>query len=232
MRIRHRSRSTSARRPRWYECAHHEPATMAIPLETLPLPFDPAKLPGLSERLLRSHWENNYAGALKNLVKVREQLAAVPKETPPFVVAGLMERELTFRNSVQLHELYFGNLGGEGGPDAATASRLSERFGSLARLQHLFRLACSALYVGSGWVVLHLDLRTADLRLSSSGHHTQIAALGIPLLVCDMYEHAYALDYGAAAAKYVDAFWANVDWSMVARRVDGADAVARLQSSE
>lgn len=203
---------------------------MAAPLEMVPLPFDPARLPGLSERMLRSHWENNYGGALKNLGKVREQLATVTRDTPPFAVAGLMERELTFRNSVQLHELYFGNLGGSGGPQGAVAQQVAEAFGSLARFEELFRLACSGLYGGSGWVILNRDLRTSELRLSWSGHHTQAVAMGIPLLVCDLYEHAYALDYGAAAAKYVDAFWTNVDWSVVATRIERADAMARAAS--
>jgi hypothetical protein len=65
----------------------------------VPLPFDAAKLSGISERMIRSHWENNYGGAVKNLNKVEEQLAGVTKETPGFVVAGLRERELTYANS-------------------------------------------------------------------------------------------------------------------------------------
>src|SRR5262245_9436926 len=69
----------------------------------VPLPFDPKKLKGLSERLIVSHHDNNYAGAVKNLIKVEEELARVNKDTPGFIVGGLRERELTFTNSAILH---------------------------------------------------------------------------------------------------------------------------------
>ncbi len=82
--------------------------------QLVPLPFDPKKLSGLSERLLVGHHENNYGGALKNLNKVEVDLAATTKDTPGYLVSGLRERELQFTNSVILHELYFGNLGGNG----------------------------------------------------------------------------------------------------------------------
>src|SRR5688572_1550800 len=77
----------------------------------VPLPFDPKKLEGLSERLIVSHHENNYSGAVKNLNKVEIELARMNKETPAFVLGAVRERELMFRNSAALHELYFGNLG-------------------------------------------------------------------------------------------------------------------------
>jgi Fe-Mn family superoxide dismutase len=203
---------------------------MASPLslDPRPLPFDPAALRGLSERLLRSHHENNYQGALKNLVKTRELLAAVTKDTPGMQVAGLMERELCFRNSVALHELYFGNLGGSGVVGGAISSRLAGQYGSLARWEECFRAAGLSLAGGSGWAVLDLDLRTGELRTYWSGHHTQSLASGLPLLVLDMYEHSYAIDYGAAAAKYFDAFVANVHWDEVDRRLELADQAARL----
>ena len=97
-----------------------------------PLPFDPAKLPGLSERLLVSHHENNYGGALKNLGKVEAELSRVTKDTPGFIVAGLKERELTFRNSVALHEAYFANLGGDGKASGALEKALGKGFGPFA----------------------------------------------------------------------------------------------------
>src|SRR5258708_30251574 len=81
-----------------------------------PLPFQPARLRGLSERLIVSHHENNYGGAVRNLNRTEQELASVTKETPPLIVAALKERELTFANSATLHELYFGNLGGAGPP--------------------------------------------------------------------------------------------------------------------
>jgi Fe-Mn family superoxide dismutase len=184
----------------------------------VPLPFDPKKLRGLSDRLLVSHWENNYGGAVKNLNKVEEQLAAVNKDTPGFLVAGLKERELSFTNSVILHELYFGNLGGSGKPAGTVAGALGDAFGSFARFEELLRATGGSLGGGSGWAVLAMELPSSALRVYWAGNHTQAVAFGAPLLVLDMYEHAYALDYGAAAAKYIDAFFENLHWEEIDRR--------------
>ena len=184
----------------------------------LPLPFDPKRLPGLSEKLLVSHHDNNYAGAVKNLNAVELELARVTKDTPGFVVGGSRERELSFANSVTLHEHYFANLGGDGKPAGGVENAIAAAFGGFARFEELFRATGLSLAGGSGWTVLDLDFSTGDLRIRWAGNHTQSLAFGAPLLVLDMYEHAYALDYGAAAARYVDAFFANVAWSEVERR--------------
>ena len=186
--------------------------------EIKPLPFDPTKLSGLSEKLLVSHHDNNYAGAVRNLNKVEAELAGVTKDTPPFVIAGLRERELTFRNSAVLHELYFGNLGGNGKLEGAVAEALGAGFGSLGQFEASFRATAMSLAGGSGWVVLGHDLHRDGLAITWSGGHTQNLAACLPILVLDMYEHSYHLDYGAAAAKYVDAFFANVRWEEVERR--------------
>jgi Fe-Mn family superoxide dismutase len=185
-----------------------------------PLPFNPAKLKGLSEKLLVSHHENNYGGALKNLVKVEEELARAGKDTPAPLLYGLKERELTFRNSVTLHELYFGNLGGDGKVPPA-----------LARYEAPLRACALSQAGGSGWTVLSLQLQTGALSVDWSGHHTQAQANAVPLLVIDLYEHSYALDYGAAAAKYVDAFMANVKWDEVLRRQELAAKASALLSA-
>ena len=193
----------------------------------VPLPFDPKKLRGLSERLLVSHHDNNYAGAVNNLNKVEQQLATVTKDTPGFLVAGLRERELTFTNSVILHELYFGNLGGDGGAAGAIAPALTASFGSLARFEELFRATGQSLAGGSGWTVLAFSFPTRDLRIYGSGGHSQAPAFGAPLLVLDMYEHSYHIDFGAAAAQYIEAFVGNVQWEEVSRRYQRALAAAQ-----
>jgi Fe-Mn family superoxide dismutase len=189
----------------------------------VPLPFDPKKLNGLSEKMIVSHHDNNYAGAVKNLNKVENELGGVTKDTPPFVVSGLKERELTFSNSLALHQLYFGNLGGGGHPSAAFDKRLSASYGSAARWEEHFRAVGASLGGGSGWALLEWDLMSGGLRTSWSSGHSQSPALVVPVLVMDMYEHAYALDYGAAAGKYIDAFFKNVNWEEVDRRVERAE---------
>ena len=204
--------------------APHVPAGGHAPVA---LPFDPKRLPGLSERLLVSHHDNNYAGAVKNLNAVELELARTTKDTPGFLVAGLRERELSFTNSVILHERYFANLGGDGKPAGAVKEAIAAAFGGFPRFEELFRATGLSLAGGSGWTVLDLDFSTGDLRIYAAGNHTQSVAFGAPVLVLDMYEHAYALDYGAAAASYVDAFMANVAWSEVERRYALASAAWR-----
>jgi len=192
-----------------------------------PLPFDPKKLKSLSERMVVSHHDNNYAGAVTNLNKVEEELARVRKDTPGYLVAGLRERELTYTNSLILHEHYFGNLGGNGKPDGAIAAALGDTFAGLGRWEELFRATGLSLSGGSGWAVLDYNFHSNDLRTYWSGNHTQQVSFGAPLLVMDMYEHAYQMDFGAAAAKYVDAFFANIHWDEVNRRYERALAMAR-----
>ncbi len=186
--------------------------------ELVPLPFDPKKLRGISEKLIVSHHENNYGGALRNLNKVEGALATITKDTAPFVVAGLKDRELTFSNSVTLHEFYFGNLGGDGKATGEVAKALGENYGTLGRWEEEFRATGASLGGGSGWVILDFELSTRALRTHWSGNHTQAKAGAIPLLVMDMYEHAYQMDYGAAAAKYIDAFFENIRWEEVEQR--------------
>ena len=192
----------------------------------VPLPFDPAKLKGLSEKLLRSHHENNYGGAVKNLNKVEEDLARLTKDSPGYLVGGLKERELTFNNSMVLHELYFGNLGGDGKASSSVQAAIASAFGSFGRWEELFRAVGTSLAGGSGWVVLDHNFQTGQLGTHWSGNHTQNAAFSQPLLVMDMYEHAYAIDYGAAAAKYIDAFFQNIQWDEVHRRLERAQKAA------
>jgi Fe-Mn family superoxide dismutase len=189
----------------------------------VPLPFDPAKLHGLSAKMLTSHHDNNYAGAVKNLNKVELEIEKITKDTPGFLVAGLRERELTYTNSKILHEHYFANLGGDGKIAGAIGRRLTAE---IPRWEELFRASAMALGGGSGWVVLAMNLATSDLRIYGTSGHNQAVAAGTPLLVLDMFEHAYAIDFGAAHAKYIDAFFTNVKWDEVDKRLARADKAA------
>ncbi len=199
------------------------PAASAIPVpHIVPLPFKADSLNGISEKLITSHHDNNYAGAVKNLAKVRNELASLTKDAAPFTVAGLRQSELTYQNSAIFHELYFGNLGGDGRPGASVAKRLGEAFGSLGAFESQFRALGGSLSGGSGWAILGHCFHTGDLRIFWSGHHTQGMADTAPLLVMDMYEHAYQMDYGASAAKYIDAFFQNIQWDEVERRMQRA----------
>jgi Fe-Mn family superoxide dismutase len=220
------ARAEGPRPPAPSPAAALPPAGPPGPHEVKPLPFDPTKLRGLSEKLIVSHHDNNYAGAIKNLNRVEEEIGKLTKEAPPFLVGGLEERALTFRNSATLHELYFGNLGGDGVAAGSIQRALADTFGSSGRWEELLRLTAMALAGGSGWAVLSLDLHRDRLVVGWSGGHSQALALGAPLLVLDMYEHSYQMDYGAAAARYVDAFFANIAWDAVESRYERARRAA------
>ena len=189
--------------------------------QPVPLPFDPAKSAGLSEKLIRSHHENNYTGAVKALNLVEQRLATLSKEKelPAYIYGDLKRQELIRTGSVVLHEKYFANLGGNGKADGNARKLIEKWFGTFAGWEGEFARFGNSLSGGSGWTILAFNHHTKELHNYWSADHTSNAPSSTPLLVLDMYEHAYQMDYGAAAAKYVDAFMKNVNWDEVNRRV-------------
>jgi superoxide dismutase, Fe-Mn family len=199
--------------------AQAAPAAGSAPMtyEVKKLPFDPKSIKGLSEKILVSHYENNYTGAVKRLNAIAAQLAQTDFATAPvFVVNGLKREELIAANSMILHELYFDGLGGGGAPSGALAEAMARDFGSLDRWKAEFSAMGKAEGGGSGWVLLAYSPRDKRLVNSWAADHTTNLAGGRPILALDMYEHAYHMDYGAKAAAYVDAFMAAIRWENVA----------------
>jgi Fe-Mn family superoxide dismutase len=184
-----------------------------------PLPFDPKKLTGLSEKLLVSHHENNYTGAVKRLNAIQAQIGALPRDAAPFQMGSLKREALIAANSMRLHELYFANLGGTGVADGAFAALALAQYGSLEAWEHDFRLTGLSLAGGSGWVIATWDGERGALQNVWAWDHMHGLAGGVPLLVMDMYEHSYHMDYGANAKGYVDAFFANLRSDEVDRRL-------------
>ncbi len=187
-----------------------------------PLPFDPTKLTGISEKLIRSHHENNYTGAVKALNVVEQRLASLSKEKelPAYIYGDLKRQELIRTGSIVLHENYFGNLGGNGKADGTAKKLIEKWFGSYEAWEAEFKRTGNSLSGGSGWTVLAFNRHNNELHNYWSADHTSNPPFSVPLLVLDMYEHAYQMDYGAAAAKYVDAFMANVNWNEVNHRIE------------
>ena len=189
-----------------------------MPYQTKPLRCDPAKLKGLSEKLIVSHYENNYSGAVKRLNAITEQLATLDfSKAPVFAINGLKREELIAANSMILHELYFDGLGESAGPTGKLAEAIKKDFGSVERWQAEFSFMGKAQGGGSGWVLLTYSPRDGKLINQWSADHTCNLAGGTPLLALDMYEHSYHIDYGAKAAAYVDASMNNINWANVAR---------------
>src|SRR5262245_29164697 len=192
-----------------------------------PLFCRPWLLNGLSTRLIESHYENNYGGAVRRLNAIADRLASLDlNATPGYLINGLKREELIALNSTLLHELYFASLGGDGKPTEPLAEALGRDFGSVDRWRSEVIAMGNALAGGSGWVVLVYLPRDRRLVNQYASDHTQAVAGGIPVLALDMYEHAYHLDFGANASAYVDAFMRNIDWKAVQGRYEDALAAA------
>jgi Fe-Mn family superoxide dismutase len=187
--------------------------------EVRPLPFKPHRLDGLSERLLTSHYENNYGGAVRRLNAIEGRLAGLdPSTAPSFDLNGLGRDRLIAANSMILHEIYFAGLGGSGEIGPAMADQLASDFGSFDRWRAEFTAMGRALAGGSGWVLMSWSPRLGRLVNQWAADHGHCLADGAPILALDMYEHAYALDFGAGAAAYIDCFMRNIHWPRVEAR--------------
>ena len=186
-------------------------------LQMKPLTVDLGKLDGLSPKLITSHYENNYVGAVKRLGAIRRQLGGLDWDRAPvFVVNGLKREELVAANSACLHELYFDALGGDGVlPSCGLSVALTRDFGSVDRWRTQFTALAKAMGGGSGWAILAWSSREGRLMNHWAADHTHLLAGATPVLALDMYEHAYHMDFGARAAAYVEAFMKNIRWDAV-----------------
>ena len=187
-----------------------------------PLPFEASKLKGLSEKLITSHHQNNYGGAVKRLNQIQQQIGGLPKDAAPYQMGSLKREELIATNSMILHEFYFGNLGGDGKASGTIVDLMKAQYGTVEMWEQDFRLTGMSLGGGSGWVILNYNPRENAVHNYWAADHTHSLAWGAPLLVMDMYEHAYQMDYGANARGYIDAFFQNINWDAVNRRAEDA----------
>jgi Fe-Mn family superoxide dismutase len=205
------------------------PSQFASPetLKVRPLLLKPQWLNGLSERLLVSHYENNYGGALRRLNAIGARLATLDwAHTPVFEINGLKREELIAASSVILHETYFDSLGGHGDnppsgneePTAGLAQALERDFGSVKAWRAEFTSMAKALAGGSGWAILAWSGRLGRLINQWAADHAHNLPGATPILALDMYEHAYHLDFGAKAAAYVDQAMANLNWERIGAR--------------
>jgi Fe-Mn family superoxide dismutase len=176
---------------------------------------------GFSETLLKNHF-TLYQGYVTNTNKVLDTLDQILKDgktaTPEFAE---LKRRLGWEfNGMRLHELYFENLGGktplnQGG---RLAAKLAESFGSVENWEKDFR-GVGAMR-GIGWAVLYED--TASGRFINfwvNEHDVAHPAGCTPLLIMDVFEHAFMLDYGLKRADYIEAFFRNVNWQAVEARL-------------
>ena len=188
-----------------------------------PLPFAPTSLDGISEGVITSHHGNNYSGAFRRLAAVESELADLPSDAPGFLRKGLKMEELTATNAVILHEEYFETLGGDGQASGSLEDAIARDFGSFSAWETEFRAVSASLGGGSGWAILNFNFNDGRLHTYIAFDHTDNVGFGRPVLVNDMFEHSYHMDYGSAAAQYVDAFMRNVNWDACNARFEAAE---------
>jgi Fe-Mn family superoxide dismutase len=178
-----------------------------------PLGCDPQHVKGMSEKLIVSHYENNYGGAVKRLNLIDEKLAELDYASATvFVMNGLKREQLIAMNSMILHELFFDGLGDESEPAANLRAALARDFGSYERWRSEFLGTGKALRGGSGWVLLTWSPRDRKLVNQWASDHCHTLAGATPILALDMYEHSYHIDFGAKAAGYVETFMQAIRW--------------------
>lgn len=177
---------------------------------------------GFSDALLQNHFIL-YQGYVTNFNKLNDILVAIEKEgkfgTPEF---GELNRRLGWEwNGMRLHELYFGNLTKEAAAadeDSKLYKKIIATWGSFPMWEKDFR-AMGAMR-GIGWVILYYDTVSGELfNVWVNEHDVGHLAGATPLLVMDVFEHAFMLDYGLKRADYIEAFWKAIDWEIVAARL-------------
>lgn len=186
-------------------------------------PLKTERLQGISSNQIKQHYEL-YKRYVNTTNRIREDLASVSRENANTNYSPY--RELKVEESynwdaVKLHELYFWNLGGTGGPATGRIRTMIDRdFGSFDKWKDDFLAAGKA---ARGWVVLAYDCDDKTLHnFLQDVHNVGVVWRAIPLLVLDVYEHAYFIDFGIDRAKYLDAFFANIDWNEINRRLGTA----------
>jgi superoxide dismutase, Fe-Mn family len=200
----------------------------------LPIPCKPYSLNWLPERLIVSHYENNYGAAVRSLNALRERLAGLdPTTAATGEIRALRREELSATASVVLHELYFANLSGDRKvPPAMMADALEEHFGGADRWRRDFVGAARSLAGGSGWVLLSYSPHEGRLYNQMALEDAETVPGSVPLLVLDMYEHAYHLEFGANATAYVEAFMRLIEWNVVTERLKHATSGHQPRGSQ
>lgn len=179
-----------------------------------PLKF--SELPGLSAKQLSEHHDVLYAGYVKKYNEIQEKMKTVnlAETNATFSLLRELKLEETFAlNGIKLHEGYFDNLGGNGIPEGEILKMIEQDFGSFEKWAEEFK----ALGIcARGWVVLAYDWESKKLKNILCDFHSHGGVWGFSsLLILDVYEHAYFIDYATARKAYIEAFMKNVDWEFV-----------------
>ncbi|WP_020013793.1 superoxide dismutase [Promicromonospora sukumoe] len=199
-----------------------------MPVYTLPdLPYDYAALePHISGRIMELHHDKHHAAYVAGANAALDALAQA-RETGDLAAVNLHEKNLAFNLGGHTnHTVFWNNLSPDGGgePDGELGAAIVDQFGSFAAFQAHFAAAATGIQ-GSGWAVLGWDSIGGRLLVFQLFDQQSNVPLGVtPLLMLDMWEHAFYLDYLNVKAEYVKAFWNLANWSDVGARLDRARA--------
>ena len=178
-------------------------------------------LPGFSEVQLSEHHGVLYAGYVKKLNEIEEKFKNVDVSlaNATYSEYGELRREEAFAtNAIKLHEAYFENMTeGNNAPKGSIVEMIKTDFGSFEKFESMFKAAGIA---ARGWVVLCFNWDDGKLHIYSSDYHTQGVWNCTPILVLDVYEHAYFIDYKTQRKAYIEAFWKVVDWNYLNKLVE------------
>jgi Fe-Mn family superoxide dismutase len=196
-----------------------------MPYELKSLSCNPGAIAGMSEKIIVSHYENNYGGAVKRLNAIEAQLAELDwAAAPVFAINGLKREQMVAMNSMLLHEVFFDSLGTSQASVGLT-NQINADFGGLDKWAAQFAAMGKALGGGSGWVLLAWSPRDGRLVNTWAADHTGNVAGATPLLALDMYEHSYHMDFGAKAGAYVDAYMNNLNLAAASAKLATAKGV-------
>src|SRR3989344_1485630 len=176
--------------------------------------------PGFSDQILKNHF-TLYQGYVKNVNTIMQELEELVKNGKAGTPAhSEIKRRFGWEwNGMRLHELYFGNMTKAGGALAAGPFRgdLEKIYGSFENWEKDFRAVAGMR--GIGWAVLYHDVASGELFNVWVNEHDMGHLTGArPLLILDVFEHAYTLDYGIKKADYIEAFMKTIDWEVVEAR--------------
>lgn len=195
-----------------------------------PKPLKYTALNGLSEKQLSEHHDVLYAGYVKKLGEIEQKLENVDRTTANATFSdlrALKKEEIFATGGIYLHEGYFDNLGGTGGTAAgAIADLIKEDFGSVEKWLEDFK-ACGL--ASRGWVVLAFNWNDGKLHTYLTDIHSEGVWNCSTLLIMDMYEHAYFIDYATQKKAYIEAFFQNIDWNDVNAKLQGLGIVQYRQ---
>lgn len=183
--------------------------------------FELKDLDGISENQISQHRDTLYAGYVNKLNEIEDRLGAADasKANQIFSDFRALKADETFAlNGVILHELYFENLGGKGTkPAGKLAELLTRDFGSIENWTANYK-ACGM--AARGWVILGMSSYDGKLHnYCLDAHNANVPVNITPVLVMDVYEHAYVIDYGVKRPPYIDAFMKNIEWNVAGKRL-------------